>query len=184
MHAPLHQICRFYKHEEILLHQIDILCAKFLQSCLTLCDSMDYNPPGYSVHGVLQARILEWVAMLYSRDLPDPVTKPTFLMSPALAGGFFTTSTTWEAQCILQCNSTIYLFVIVQSLSCVWLFATTWTAARQASLSFTVSQSLLRFMSIKLMISSNHLILSLLKSRNVTLPTKVRIVKAMVFSIV
>ena len=82
---------------------------------------MDYNQPGYSVHEVLQARILEWVAMFYSRDLPDPVTKPTSLMSPALAGGFFTTSTTWEAQCILQCNSTdtIYLFVIVQSLSCV-----------------------------------------------------------------
>ena len=32
-------------------------------------------------------------------DLPNPVTKPTFLTSPALVGGFFTTSTTWEAQC-------------------------------------------------------------------------------------
>ena len=41
----------------------------------------------------------------------------------------------------------------------VWLFATPWTAARQASLSFTTSRSLLKFMSIKLMILSNHLIL-------------------------
>ena len=49
--------------------------------------------------------------------------------------------------------------VIVQSLSCVQLFATPWTAAHQASLSFTVSQSLLRFMSIKLVMPSNHLIL-------------------------
>ena len=109
MHAPTPQICRFYKHEEILLHQIGILCAKFVQSCLTLCDSVDYNPPGSSVHGIPQARILEWVAMLYSRDLPDPGIKPTSLMSPALAGGFFTTSTTWEAQRIQQCNSSLTL---------------------------------------------------------------------------
>ena len=37
--------------------------AKLLQLCLTLCDPMDYNIPGSSVHGILQARILEWVAM-------------------------------------------------------------------------------------------------------------------------
>ena len=36
--------------------------AQLLQSCLTLRDSMDYSPPGSSVHGILQARILEWVA--------------------------------------------------------------------------------------------------------------------------
>ena len=38
------------------------------QSCLTLRDPMDCNPPGSSVHGILQARILEWVAMTSSRD--------------------------------------------------------------------------------------------------------------------
>ena len=37
------------------------------QSCLTLCDPMDYNPPGSTVHGILQARILEWVAIPFSR---------------------------------------------------------------------------------------------------------------------
>ena len=47
----------------------------------------------------------------------------------------------------------------VQSLSHVQLFVTPWTAACQASLSFTVSQSLLKLMSIKLVISYNHLIL-------------------------
>ena len=36
--------------------------AMSLQSCLTLCDSMDYSPPGFSVRGILQARILGWVA--------------------------------------------------------------------------------------------------------------------------
>ena len=42
-------------------------CAKSLQSCLTLCHPMDYSPPGSSVHGILQARILEWVAMPSAR---------------------------------------------------------------------------------------------------------------------
>ena len=38
-----------------------------LELCLTLCDPMDYSPPGSSVHGVLQARILEWVAIFISK---------------------------------------------------------------------------------------------------------------------
>ena len=41
--------------------------AKSLQSCLTLCNTLDSSPPGSSVHGILQARILEWVAMPSSR---------------------------------------------------------------------------------------------------------------------
>ena len=39
------------------------VCAKLLQSCLTHCDPMDCRPPGSSVHGVLQAEILEWVTI-------------------------------------------------------------------------------------------------------------------------
>ena len=42
-------------------------CAKSLQSCLTLCDPMDYSSPDFSVHGILQARILEWAAISSSR---------------------------------------------------------------------------------------------------------------------
>ena len=41
--------------------------ALFAQSYLTLCDPMDYSPPGSSVHGILQTRILEWVALPFSR---------------------------------------------------------------------------------------------------------------------
>ena len=41
--------------------------AKLLLTCPTLCDAMDYSPAGSSVHGILQARILEWVAVPYSR---------------------------------------------------------------------------------------------------------------------
>ena len=44
----------------------------FAQSCLTLCDPMDYSPPGSSVHGILQARILEWVAIPFSRGSSPP----------------------------------------------------------------------------------------------------------------
>ena len=42
------------------------VCAKLLQSCPTLCKPMDYSLPGSFVHGFLQARILEWVAMFSS----------------------------------------------------------------------------------------------------------------------
>ena len=43
------------------------VCDKLLQSCPALCDPIDYSLPGSSVHGILQARILEWVAMFSSR---------------------------------------------------------------------------------------------------------------------
>ena len=51
---------------------------------------MDSSPPGPSAHGISQARILEWAAISYSRDLPDPGIKLRSPASPALAGGFFT----------------------------------------------------------------------------------------------
>ena len=44
------------------------MCAKLLPSYLTLCDPMDCSPPGLSVHGILQARMLEWVSMPFSRE--------------------------------------------------------------------------------------------------------------------
>ena len=56
-------------------------------------------------------------------------------------------------------KNTIFQFSSVQLLSCVRFFATPWTAARQASLSITISQRLLKFMSIKLVMASNHPIL-------------------------
>ena len=62
--------------------------------CLTLCNPMGYSLPGSSVRGIFQARILERLAIFYSRDLPDPGIKPASL---ALADGFFTTSAIWEA---------------------------------------------------------------------------------------
>ena len=69
--------------------------VKVAESYPTFCDPMDYSPQGSSVHGILQARVLEWVALPLPGDLPDPGIEPTSLMSSALAGGFFTT---WEPE--------------------------------------------------------------------------------------
>ena len=55
-----------------------LLCA---QSCLTLCDPMDCTPPGSSVHGILQARILEWIAISFFRGI-----FPTQGLNPCLLG--------------------------------------------------------------------------------------------------
>ena len=84
--------------------------------------------------------------------LPDPGIKPLYLMSPALPGGFFTTSATWEAQ---HCSFSSVQF----SCSVVSDSATPRTAAYQASLSITNSWDLFKLMSIELVMPSNHLIL-------------------------
>ena len=55
-------------------------------------------------------------------------------------------------------NDQLYI-VVIQLLSGVWLFVTQWTAAHQASLSFTISQTLLKLMSIESVMPSNHLVL-------------------------
>ena len=76
---------------------------------------MDFSPPGSSVYGILQARILELVAIPFSRDLPDPGIEPMSLMTPALAGGFFTTSATWESleQCLINIHISYYYHLTV-----------------------------------------------------------------------
>ena len=60
-----------------------------VQSCLTLCDPMDCSPPGFSVHGILQARVLEWASS--PGHLPNPGVKFTSSESPALSDRFLTT---------------------------------------------------------------------------------------------
>ena len=48
----------------------NVLESEVTQSCLTLCDPMDCSLPGSSVHGILQARVLEWGAIAFSRGSP------------------------------------------------------------------------------------------------------------------
>ena len=66
---------------------ITILKVKVSQSCPTLCDPMDCNLPGSSVHGILQARTLEWVAVSFSRESSQPRDRTQV---SRIAGGFFT----------------------------------------------------------------------------------------------
>ena len=149
------------------------------QLCLTLCYSMDGSPPGSSVHGISQARILEWVAISFSRRSSHPIYWNCISYVPALAGIFLSTGTTWEAAFIvcvkfLFIDSHWKLFfrwskwlhwilyglfkISVQSLIHLRLLVTPWTATCQASLSITNAQSLLTFMSIELVMPSSPLI--------------------------
>ena len=58
---------------------------------------MDSSLPGSSVYGILQARILEWVAISFSRGFPNLGIEPTSLIVSCIGRQFFTTSATWEA---------------------------------------------------------------------------------------
>ena len=89
------------------------MCAKSLR-CLTLYDPMHCSPPRSPLHGILQARILEWIAMPPPGDLPDPRIEPASLRSPALAGVLFITSATWESH--------IYVCVCVCVCLCVYSY--------------------------------------------------------------
>ena len=89
-----------------------ILFSSVGQFCLTLCDPMDYSPQGSSVNWILQAKILEWVAMPFSRDLPHPAIKPMLFMPPTFGRWVFTTTF-----CCLQSLQNQGLFLTVGSLN-------------------------------------------------------------------
>ena len=131
-------------------------------SCVqALCDPIDCNPPGSSVRGIFQARILEWVAISFSRGSSQPRDRTASLTSPALAGGFFTSIPPGVIQQQFKsfgfCSGLetrarfgsehggLRASFVAQSLknlpemqekvkllSCVQLFATPWTVAYQA----------------------------------------------------
>ena len=130
------------------------VCTQLLQSRLTLCESMACSPIDSSVHGLLQARILELVTMSSSRGSSQPRDWTQISCIFCSAGGFFTSEPSGKPLCIY-----IYQFSSVQLLSRVLLFSTPWIVARQVSLSITNSQSSLRLTSIESVMPSSHLIL-------------------------
>ena len=65
------------------------LCAQSLQLYPTLCDPLDYSPPSSSVHGILQVRILEWVAMPFSKGSSQPRDRIQVSCVFCIAGSFF-----------------------------------------------------------------------------------------------
>ena len=89
-----------------------IILAAFIlvaQSCPTLCNSVDCSPPGSSVHGILQARILKWVAIPFSRGSSWP---RDWTWVSCIAGRFFTIWVAREAQ--------IFIYLAPLDLSCMW----------------------------------------------------------------
>ena len=76
------------------------VCVSVLaQSCLTLCNPMDCSPPGFSVHGILPTRTLEWVAISSSRGSFPPRDQTVSPTSPAMASRFFTTEPPRKPTC-------------------------------------------------------------------------------------
>ena len=129
-----------------------VLCL-VAESCLTLCNPMDCSPPGSSIHGIL-SRQEYWSGLPCPSpgDLPNPRTEPMSLMSPTLAGRFFTSWATWEVRGKFR-SVQVNRLVVSNSLQHPW------TATHQASRSITKSWSILKLMSIQSVIPSNHLIL-------------------------
>ena len=122
----------------------DTCVHEVAQLCLTLCNPMDCSPPGPSVHGIFQARVLEWVAISFSRGSSQP---RDWTQVSCIAGRRFTIwSTREELQGIFLTNNhipfcepreaNIYTNTCVLShFSHVYLFSTLWTVAYQAPLS-------------------------------------------------
>ena len=101
------------------------VCAKSLQLCLTFCNAMGCSRP-VSIHGILQARILDWVAKHPPGDLPYPGIEPTSPLFPAMAGSFCTTSEIWEAQILHKCNQSLGTSLVVQRVKNLPAMQETW----------------------------------------------------------
>ena len=83
-------------HWVVPYKRVKVLIA---QSCPALCDPMDCSPSGSSVHGVLQTRILEWVAVPFSRESSQ---SRNWTQVSHIVGGFFTSWATREARCCIK----------------------------------------------------------------------------------
>ena len=94
-HRHTHTHTHTHTHDRVF----DLPCVR-AESRPTLCKPMDCSPPGSSVHGIFQARILQWVAISSFRGYSRLRGQTQVLISPALTGGFFTifiTRATWGA---------------------------------------------------------------------------------------
>ena len=94
----------YYSDYFPLLYLMLLTCFGYVQ---LFCNFMGCNLPGASVHGILQARILAWVATPSSRESSPFKDRALVSQSPALTGGFFTTSATWEAPLYLNVSLNI-----------------------------------------------------------------------------
>ena len=88
-----------------------VLTAVRAQAYMTLCDPMDCSPPGSTIQGILQARILEWVPP--PGDLPGPGSEPMSFASPALAGGFFTAEPRKPCLLLVKLHCALFSYISV-----------------------------------------------------------------------
>ena len=95
-----------------------MLCAKLLQSCLTLCDSTDCSRQAPLSVGISRQEYWSGFACPPPGDLPDPRIKPAFLKSPALLDGFFITCATVEGSFSLCMCVCMYVCVNSVQFSC------------------------------------------------------------------
>ena len=140
-------LCRWNQHS--VVSQLVCYCRWVGQLCLTLCNPFDCNTPGFPV----PHRLLE-LAQVQVHCISDAI-QPSHPMMPSSPSSLNLYSNQW----LFRWVNYLHQFSSLQSLSHVWLFATPWTAARQASLSITNSQTLLKLMSIESVMPSNDLIL-------------------------
>ena len=89
-------------HTYIYIYIYIYMKVKVAQSCPTLCDPLNYTIPGSFVHGILQARILEWIAVPFFREFSQPRDQTQVSL---IAGGFFIIWATSEAlyMCVYVC---------------------------------------------------------------------------------
>ena len=87
-HDDFTWLCDFFFH--------CVMLCLVAQLCQTICDPLDYSPPGSSVHGIFQARILEWVAISYSRESSWPRYWTYGSYDSWIAGKFFTLLSHWK----------------------------------------------------------------------------------------
>ena len=80
-------------YQKVYSWDLVVVCAKSLQSCPALCDPMDCSPLSSSVQGILQARILEWVAISSFRGYSWPKDRICISCGSCIGGRFFTTET-------------------------------------------------------------------------------------------
>ena len=111
-----------YTHTHAHIYTGVYMCVKSFQSCLILCDPMDHSSPGSSP-GFSRQEYWSGSPCPLLGDLPDPGMQPTSLMSPALTGGFFTTSPTWLPSHIhIYTHMCIYVSTDLHMYTCIYIY--------------------------------------------------------------
>ena len=141
-------------------HSKSCCCCSVAQSCPTLCDPMDCSRPGFPVLHHLpelaQTHVL-WVSDTIHPSCPLSFPSLPAFKFPQHQDIYQRVGSSNQVAKVLELQLQ-HQFISVQSFNHVWLFATPWTAAYQASLSITNFLSLLKLISIESVMPSNHLI--------------------------